>query len=227
MPRTYLVRALRALNRGYRRSRSDSNPAGDDHPGEQGQQQRQLTATAAGGVGSAGSQRPRRDALGGLPDCEFANNDCASGIVRRFLHTLAPGDVSCAARTAEIHVVPEFPRRADQAWAAAWAAGDALARWWLMSGADGHGLRGGTFVAEGDYLSYEPIRLRLRGVRFVEGVPVSGIVVWDRRAGTVRARLRVPEGSLRIGWSTRAPRALASVRGTLAGHPVRLRMPAP
>jgi pimeloyl-ACP methyl ester carboxylesterase len=154
-------------------------------------------------------------------------NDCASGIVRRFLRTLAPGDVGCAARTAEIHVVPEFPRRAGQAWAAAWAAGDALARWWLMSGADGHGLRGGTFVAEGDYLSYEPIRLRLRGVRFVDGVPVSGIVVWDRRSGTVRARLRVPEGSLRIGWSTRAPRALASVRGTLAGRAVRLSMPAP
>jgi hypothetical protein len=53
-------------------------------------------------------------------------------------------------------------------------------------------LRGGTFKAKGDYLSDEPIRLRLRGVRFVEGVPVSGTVVWDRRAGTVRARLRMP-----------------------------------
>lgn len=154
-------------------------------------------------------------------------NDCASGIVRRFLRTLAPGDVSCAARTAEIHVVPEFPRRAGQAWAAAWAAGDALARWWLMYGADGHGLRGGTFEAEGDYLSHEPIRLRLRGVRFVEGVPVSGTVVWDRRVRTVRARLRVPKGNLWIGWSTRATRARASVRGTLRGRAVRLHMPAP
>jgi hypothetical protein len=36
---------------------------------------------------------------------------CAAGIVRRFLRTLTPGDVSCAERTPEIHVVPEFPRR--------------------------------------------------------------------------------------------------------------------
>ncbi len=91
-------------------------------------------------------------------------NDCASGIVRRFLETLAPGDVSCAGRTAEVHVVPDFPRTvaaappaepagADAgdrstakdrraAWSAGWAVGDALARWWLMFGSKGHGLRG-------------------------------------------------------------------------------------
>ena len=103
-------------------------------------------------------------------------NDCASGIARRFLRTLAPGDVSCAGRTAEVHVVPDFPRRvagappaesagADAgdrstvkdrraAWSAGWAVGDALARWWLMYGSKGHGLRGGTFTAAGEYLSY-------------------------------------------------------------------------
>ncbi len=36
--------------------------------------------------------------------------DCASGIARRFLATLSPGDVGCAERTPEVHVVPEFPR---------------------------------------------------------------------------------------------------------------------
>ena len=109
--------------------------------------------------------------------------DCASGIVRRFLATLQPGDVSCAPRTPEIHVVPEFPRRlagipltgeagagdhsnaGDRrgAWAANWSVGDALARWWLMYGSRGHGLRGGSFTASGEYLAYSPIRLRLRG----------------------------------------------------------------
>ncbi|MBN1529291.1 MAG: alpha/beta hydrolase [Thermoleophilaceae bacterium] len=175
---------------------------------------------------------------------------CASGIVRRFLTTLAPGDVSCAERTPEIHVVPEFPRRLAAApfaepagpgdrsgpqerraaWSASWAAGDALARWWLMYGSKGHGLRGGTFAAAGDYLAYGPITLRMRRVRFVPGVAVSGRVVWDRRAGSVSASLRVSgaaRGRLRIRWSTVTPRAFASVRGELGGRPVRLRTPAP
>ncbi len=176
--------------------------------------------------------------------------DCAAGIVRRFLRTLSPGDTSCAARTPEVHVVPEFPRSVADApaaesagggdrsrsrerraaWAASWVVGDALARWWLMSGSRGHGLRGGSFVASGDYLAYSTVQLELRGVRFVSDVAVHGTVDWDRRAGTVRARLRLSgatAGTLRIGWDTRATRAVATLRGTLAGRAVRLTMPAP
>ena len=176
--------------------------------------------------------------------------ECAAGIVRRFLSTLAPGDVSCAQRTPEIHVVPEFPLSAARApaaepagaadrstpadrrgaWAAAWATGDALARWWLMYGSEGHGLRGGRFTASGDYLAYSPVSLDMRRVRFVGDVAVSGVVEWDRRRGAIRARLRLSgasTGKLRIGWSTRATRAVASLRGTLGGRRVRLRTPAP
>ena len=40
---------------------------------------------------------------------------CAAGIVQRFIATLSPGDVSCAERVPEIHVVSEFPRRTDTA----------------------------------------------------------------------------------------------------------------
>jgi pimeloyl-ACP methyl ester carboxylesterase len=175
---------------------------------------------------------------------------CASGIVRRFLTTLSSGDVGCASRTAEIHVVPKFPRRVAAApgarsagpgdrsrpmerraaWSAAWSVGDALARWWLMYGSRGHGLRGGTFVASGDYLALSPIRLRMRRVRFVGDLASSGTVVWDRRRRRVRARLRLSgarSGTLRIAWRTRARRAVASLRGTLGGRAVRLRMPAP
>ena len=36
---------------------------------------------------------------------------CAAGMVRRFLATLSPGDVNCAERAPEIHVVPEFPQK--------------------------------------------------------------------------------------------------------------------
>jgi hypothetical protein len=170
--------------------------------------------------------------------------------VRRFLETVDPGDVSCVSQTPEVHVVPEFPRRlagapaaqpagaADRstprdrraAWAASWAVGDALARWWLMYGSDGHGLRGGSFTASGEYLAYTPIRLSMRRVRFVSDLPVSGSVAWNRRAGNVRASLSLGGangGRLRIGWSTRALRAVASVRGTLGGRAVRLATPAP
>jgi pimeloyl-ACP methyl ester carboxylesterase len=175
---------------------------------------------------------------------------CAAGIVRRFLATLSPGDVSCAEHVPEIHVVPGFPRRTAAApaavsagrgdrsqaldrraaWGAAWASGDALARWWLMSGSRGHGLRGGSFSAAGDYLAHTPVRLRLRGVRFVDDLAVSGQVVWDRRASRVTARLRVAgavTGRLRLGWRLDEAGAAASIRGSLGGRDVRLRTPAP
>ena len=67
-------------------------------------------------------------------------------------------------------------------------------------------------------------------MRFVSDLAVSGSVEWNRRAGTVRARLRLAgarRGTLRIGWSTRAPRAVASIRGTIGGRAVRLSTPAP
>jgi pimeloyl-ACP methyl ester carboxylesterase len=175
---------------------------------------------------------------------------CAAGIVRRFLRRLSPGDVSCAERTPEVHVVPEFPLRTAAApeassagrgdrstararrgaWAASWAVGDALARWWLLSGSRGHGLRGGSFVATGAYLAYTPLRLHLRRVRFVPDLAVSGTVVWDRRRGRVRARLRLEgavSGRLRIRWRTGERRAVASLSGTLDGRQVRLHTPAP
>ena len=175
---------------------------------------------------------------------------CAAGIVRRFLRTLSTGDTSCVRRTPEIHVVPKFPRRvakapaarsaggADRsrpldrraAWSAAWAAGDALARWWLMYGTEGHGLRGGSFTALGEYLSYAPVRFTLRRVRFVPGAAVSGTMVWDRRRNRVSAKLRirgVVRGRLRLSWPIIETRAVARLSGRLGGRPVRLRMPAP
>ena len=175
---------------------------------------------------------------------------CAVGIMRRFLTALAPGDTSCAERRPEVHVVPEFPARAAgapeaqsagggdrsrarerrAAWSAAWAVGDAVARWWLMYGFDGHGLRGGTFTTTGEYLAYTPVRFRLRDSRFVSDVPVSGHVTWNRRRGRVTARLRLGgavSGRLRLAWSLNETRAVASLRGRLGGRRVLLNMPAP
>ncbi len=175
---------------------------------------------------------------------------CASGIVRRFITTLDAGDVSCAENASEIHVVPDFPRRLRAApeassagprdrstavdrraaWAASWTVGDALARWVLMYGAEGHGLRGGRFVASGDYYSFEPVQLRLRRARFVPDLGVSGRLTWDRRELRVHGRLRLSgahTGTLSISWPTRATRAVASIHGRLDGRPVRLRTAAP
>jgi pimeloyl-ACP methyl ester carboxylesterase len=175
---------------------------------------------------------------------------CAAGLVRRFLRTLSPGDTSCAERVPEIHVVPEFPRRTAgapeatsagsgdrsdatrrrAAWVAGLTVGDALARWWLMSGVKGHGLRGGSFTAAGDYLAYTPVTLRMRGVRFVSDLATSGAVEWDRRRGRVSARLRLSgavRGRLAIRWRLDRQRAVATLAGTLGGRAVRLRMPAP
>jgi hypothetical protein len=101
---------------------------------------------------------------------------------------------------------------------------------WLLYGSEGHGLRGGSFTASGDYLAHTPIGLRLKGVRFVSDLAVSGRVEWNRRSGFVSAGVRLAgaaEGRLRIRWSTSAKRAAASVRGTLGVRAVRLRTPAP
>ena len=175
---------------------------------------------------------------------------CASGIVRRFIRTLDAGDTGCAGRTAEVHVVDRFPRRTANAPAtatpapgdrsrpldrrAAWVAGqvvaDAIARYWLMYGGKGHGLRGGRFTVRGPYLSLTPLRFRFDGARFTRDLAVSGRATWDRRARGVAARLRLSgarRGTLRIVWSTTQQRATAEISGRIGGRPVRLRMPAP
>jgi hypothetical protein len=171
---------------------------------------------------------------------------CAARIVRTFLRTLAPGDTRCVAAGPELHVVPGFPRRAAGApaperargdrsrpddrrvaWAAAHAVADAFARWWVMSGSRGGGLRGGRFTASGAYYSYAPIRLHLQRVRFVRDVPVSGDAAWDRRARRYAARVRVPGGRLRIAWPADRRQARATITGRLGDRTVRLEMPAP
>ena len=146
---------------------------------------------------------------------------CASGIVRRFIRTLDAGDTSCAGRTTEVHVVDRFPRRTAGAPAtatpaagdrsrpldrrAAWVAGqvvaDAIARYWLMYGSKGHGLRGGRFTVRGAYLSLAPLRFSFDGARFTRDLAVDGRATWDRRARGVAARLRLTgarRGTLRI-----------------------------
>ena len=72
-----------------------------------------------------------------------------------------------------------------------------------MYGVRGHGLRGGTFRAGGEYYGTGPVTFRLRGLRFTRDLAVGG-----RAATGVRT-------------------ATATVRGKLGGRAVRLTLPAP
>jgi pimeloyl-ACP methyl ester carboxylesterase len=174
-------------------------------------------------------------------------DDCASRIYVRFVATLDPGDTSCAGRIAEQHVVPAFPTRLSDVAAAEPAPGDAsrmndrrlaaaaaatiadvVARWWVNYDATSVGLRGGTWSYEGD----DPVVFDLDATQFVPGVKVSGTARWSVENGSITARVttRGPDGTaadLRISWSTREQRAVASIRGDAGGRHLVATMPAP
>ena len=135
---------------------------------------------------------------------------CASRIVRDFLRSRVVGDTGCAAKLAELHVVPAFPETVAAApaatpaahdasnagdrragWAAAHTVADALSRWWLMYGVRGHGLRGGTFPRRWRLLRPDPVTLRLRRTRFVGDLAVSGRAAWDRETLRMSAHVKV------------------------------------
>ncbi|HET6172107.1 MAG TPA: alpha/beta fold hydrolase [Gaiellales bacterium] len=176
---------------------------------------------------------------------------CAAGIVRRFVATRRVSGIECAAQTPPLHLVTAFPRssatapeaapaesdeswRPDRrrAWCAAQAVSDAIARYGLVPGTRGTGLRGGHFtVLRGLYLTSHPVTLRLHGVRFCRDVAVSGKVVWHRRSGRVRAAIAYLTTHASLTWSL-ATLAPASLRGhtTVSGQgprALRLTLPAP
>jgi pimeloyl-ACP methyl ester carboxylesterase len=177
----------------------------------------------------------------------YDKDDCASRIYVRFVATLDPGNTSCAQRIAEQHLVPAFPLRLADVAAAEPASGDAsragdrrlaaaaaataadvLARWWVNYDGTSVGLRGGTWSYEGD----DPVVFDLAQVELVPNVKVSGMVRWSVAAGTLTARVtaRAPDGTsadLRISWSTREQRAVATIRGDVAGRRLVATMPAP
>jgi pimeloyl-ACP methyl ester carboxylesterase len=183
----------------------------------------------------------------------FADHEpCASAIIRTFIESGGDaGDTSCADALPQIHVVEAFPRavtdapEADAAqgdtdastaldrqvaWAAAETVGDSLARWWnTLWTTTGHGLRGGTYRVRGPYSSHTaPLVLELDGVRFVDDVPVSGTVTWDRETNLVTADLQVEgpaPGELAIEFASDAQSDVTTIQGTLGGRDIDLTMP--
>ena len=175
---------------------------------------------------------------------------CAAGIVRRFFATRRATGTACAARNPALHLVAAFPRTSRtapeatpasgdesfaaqrrQAWCAAQAVADAIARYPVIPDSSGAGLRGGRFTATGAYLDHGPVTLRLKGVRFCADVAVSGRVVWQRTSGRVRAVIAYGASRVSLAWSL-ATLAPAVLRGGArrAGSPavaLRLTVPAP
>ena len=215
------------------------------------------TLVLAGDLDSLTSPEGARATADAFPDStyvEVANmthvtatidfDRCSSRIVRRFVRTRDAGDASCAAGYNEIRLVPRFARRSTSldwggirrrtARVATATAGDVIARWISMYGSRGVGLAGGTFTTTGGaFTARRPVvRWRLRDVRWVDDVAVSGTMRWQRATGAVEAGLRVrgpgaARGRLSVRWNDWEPTAIAVARGTLAREHVRFSFAAP
>jgi pimeloyl-ACP methyl ester carboxylesterase len=172
--------------------------------------------------------------------------NCASRLARRFILTLQPGDMACAASLPEQRTTPAFVLHARdlapaealpgnhasnaQLRAAATAVqtvGDAIARTLWDSGPKVLGLRGGSFTFAFADNAYA---LRFDGVRWSDDLSVSGTASSDYGTGEVSALVEthgVSSGSLAMHWNAYARHADAIVTGTLDGESLRATLPAP
>jgi pimeloyl-ACP methyl ester carboxylesterase len=176
-------------------------------------------------------------------------DNCGSGLVRRFVEKLDAGDASCASKVAEVHLVPKFAKtsaeldpatvgngnQASEAdlrivAAAIQTLGDALARWWVNDTGKGVGLRGGRFKYKTTG-SHEIFNLD--DLRWTEDVSVSGRADWDYNfPGAVTAELKIVgtqnlKGSLKVHWNSRVAGANAEITGRLGSSKVAASMYAP
>jgi pimeloyl-ACP methyl ester carboxylesterase len=178
-----------------------------------------------------------------------ARSDCGAEIVRRFIATLAAGDISCASQVPPVRLVPRFsvesrdltpavavtgnsasPRQLRIVSAAVQAAGDLLARVDANSTTHGRGLRGGTFRLK---RSGDAVRIELHQVRWTRDVAVSGTILRpSRRHGIVRAFLLAstpeePIGRLTVEWPEGVDSSEAQIRGTFGTKRVLAKTAAP
>jgi hypothetical protein len=121
-----------------------------------------------------------------------------------------------------------LPRDRRLASAAAQTVADVVARWWVNYDGTSRGLRGGRWSYHGN----RPVVFELDGVRFVQGVPVSGKVRWFRYQGRIQADVRVegPEGlagRVLLGWDAHEQLGQATLRGRIGGRLLRATMLAP
>lgn len=110
---------------------------------------------------------------------------CASAMVRRFVRDPSAEPGTCDGRIPPVDAMPAFPRSVDDLGRKRTVdatVADVMDRWWNNYSGHGVGLRGGTFRYTGGAV----VTFRLDEVRLVDDLAVSGRVVWDRYAGTVR-----------------------------------------
>ena len=181
-------------------------------------------------------------------DAIYDYDDCAQAIVRRFVVTLDPGDISCAATVNAVRLVPIFVQHAADAIpatpaegnaatereraiasAAVQTAGDALARWNINYSGHGAGLRGGRWSYTQPGLV---ARYRLKGVRWSRDLAVSGTAVWDQRNGAIQTALAFTDAygeaaAISATWNDRDQRAVAALSGRIGKNTLRATMPAP
>lgn len=168
-------------------------------------------------------------------------NGCAAGIVVQFVLRGSVGDTACAGDYPSIRTTNQFPRTlADVgisdgpgtarqrriAGAVAGTIGDLFPRWYAMYGYDGVGLRGGTFKTSG----WDQVLFKLRNMRWVEDLSVSGRAEWSRSTGEVAANVTFvgqSAGKLALSWADFEIGGLVAVSGTIDGVPVELSVPAP
>ncbi len=174
-------------------------------------------------------------------------DNCAQRMVRTFVSSLGPVPPllrACAASIPPIRALGEFPRaladvlpaaarkrvplRVRQVGpAAAVTVTDLVGRWWNNYSGHGFGLRAGKWTYSGD----RTVVFKLRGVRFVPGIAVSGQARWNRYSERMRVNLRLrgtgPHGRLHGTWNTKRAGATAVLSGNIGGRQVRLRFPAP
>jgi pimeloyl-ACP methyl ester carboxylesterase len=165
-----------------------------------------------------------------------ARSACAAQIVRRFVQSLNPGDMSCAQSVPEVRLVPQFSRRVHNlaaaravggnaadpeqlraVTAAVLTVGDVIARLESNTSGKGEGLRGGAFSVKKTTDRYW---LMLRDVRFTEDLAVSGKFSWPAHGGVAEGKLTLagtPElsGTLSATWIEGAAQAQTHIHGTL------------
>jgi pimeloyl-ACP methyl ester carboxylesterase len=178
-------------------------------------------------------------------------DNCAQALVRLFLADLDPGDTSCAAKIAEVRLVPKFATAASQldpptalpgnqgtatdlrvAAAAAYALGDVLDLYWANYSGSGVGLRGGTWNYVSD-ASGSTSLFTMDQVRWTRDVAVSGQFTWNYyKPGAVNGQVSVAgpageNGQLTVTFDSREPDAQATITGSIGGREIAATMYAP
>jgi hypothetical protein len=104
---------------------------------------------------------------------------------------------------------------------------DVMARYEVMYGYRGVGLRGGTFVERGS----RQRAWTLHDVRWVRDVGVDGTAAYDARSGAAHADVTLtgpglPHWRIELRWNALQPLARVRVHGTLGARTFDLTLPA-